>query len=56
MNEFKKNKIDARIIELESELEQLRSQIPAHSMKPEMLLRMEDLEDELKQLRLKKNE
>ena len=40
-----------RIKELETELSQLKSQLPAHSPKPEMLLRIEYLEDELEKLR-----
>jgi hypothetical protein len=42
---------DLRIQELERELSQLRAQLPAHSVKPEMLMRIEELEDELEQLK-----
>lgn len=42
-----------RIKELETELNQLQIQLPAHSIKPEMVMRMEELEDELEQLRQK---
>lgn len=44
-----------RIIELEREISQLRSQLPAHSVKPEMLMKLEDLEDELRSLKACKN-
>jgi hypothetical protein len=40
-----------RILKLESELAQLRSQLPAHSVKPEMIIRIEELEEELENLR-----
>ena len=42
---------DTRIQELEQELSQLKSQLPAHSVKPEMLMRIEELEEELEQLK-----
>lgn len=41
---------EARIKELITELEQLKAQLPAHSPKPEMLIRIEELEDELDRL------
>jgi hypothetical protein len=47
--------IKRRIQDIEEELEQLRSAIPAHSLKPEMLMRIEELEDELDELRKKEN-
>jgi hypothetical protein len=43
-----------RIEEIERELAQLRSQLPAHSVKPEMIIKIEELEEELE--RLKKEE
>jgi len=47
------SKIRERIKDLEAELIQLNKQIPAHSMKPEMIMRMEELEEELEQLKKK---
>lgn len=47
---------EQRIKELEEQLEQLKSQLPAHSPKPEMLLQIEELEEELEMLRVGKNE
>jgi hypothetical protein len=46
-------KKERRIKELESELAQLKEQMPAHSVKPTMLMRMEELEEELEQLKEK---
>jgi hypothetical protein len=43
--------LNKRIIELENEIAQLKSQLPAHSLKPEMLVRIEELEDELERLK-----
>lgn len=39
-----------RIAEIEQELAQLRASLPAHSLKPSMLARIEELEDELTRL------
>jgi hypothetical protein len=50
MNEDKISKIN----EIERKLAQLRSQLPAHSVKPEMIIKIEKLEEELE--RLKKEE
>jgi hypothetical protein len=44
---------EQRMIELEQLIKDLRAQLPAHSVKPEMLMRIEDLEDELDQLKNK---
>ena len=44
--------IKGRIKELEKQLKQLKSQLPAHSPKPEMLMRIEELEEELERLKL----
>lgn len=45
-----KNK--AKLIEeLELELTQLRSQLPAHTPKPEMLIKIEELEEEINRLK-----
>jgi hypothetical protein len=42
---------EARINKLEQELAQLKSQLPAHSIKPEMIIRIEELEDEIELLK-----
>jgi hypothetical protein len=39
-----------RIAEIERELAELRASLPAHSIKPAMLLRIEALEEELASL------
>ena len=51
------DQIRERIKELEKELKQLRSQFPKHSIKPTMIMQMDDLEDELEILykKLKEN-
>jgi hypothetical protein len=40
-----------RILELEKLITELKSQLPAHSVKPEMLMRIEELEKELEILK-----
>ena len=35
------------IEEIEAELEDLRGRLPAHSVRPHMMIRLEELEDEL---------
>jgi hypothetical protein len=47
------NKADkaARIVELERELAELRAATPAHSMSPSHLMRIEELEDALREAR-----
>ncbi|MCL5959125.1 MAG: histidine kinase [Chloroflexi bacterium] len=40
-----------RVAELEKEIEDLRRRLPAHSLPPTMLQRLEDLEDELDEAR-----
>ena len=42
---------ETRIVELERELAQLKSQLPAHSVKPEMIIKIEELEEELEKLK-----
>jgi hypothetical protein len=42
---------EARIKELVAELEQLKAQLPAHSPKPEMLIRIEEIEEEIDKLK-----
>ncbi len=43
-----------RIAELEAQIAELKARWPAHSLQPWMLQQLEDLEDELEQLRLKR--
>jgi hypothetical protein len=42
---------EQRIKELERGLSQLTAQLPAHSIKPEMLMRIEEMEEELEKLK-----
>ena len=41
----------ARIQELERQIAQLKAQLPAHSIKPEMIMKIEELEEELEKLK-----
>ena len=45
--------IEDIISELEAKIETLKSQLPAHSPKPEMLMKIEELEEELEMLKHK---
>lgn len=40
-----------RIIELERRIEDLKNRLPAHSVKPQMIRELEDLEEELENLK-----
>ncbi len=42
---------EKRINELELEIADLKNRMPAHSVKPIMIMRLEELEDELKRLK-----
>jgi len=42
---------EKRINELEQEISDLKSRMPAHSVKAIMIMRLEELEDELKRLK-----
>lgn len=42
---------EERIKELKNTLSELRSQLPAHSIKPEMIMKIEELEEELERLK-----
>ena len=42
---------EKRINELEQEIADLKSRMPAHSVKPIMIMRLEELEDELRRLK-----
>ncbi len=46
---------ERRISELEKLITELKSQLPAHSPKPEMLMKIEELEEELEELKASKN-
>ncbi len=39
-----------RLADLRQELETLKASLPAHSLKPSMLIRIEELEDEIEAL------
>lgn len=40
-----------KIKEIEEEIADLRSRLPAHSVKPNMITRLEELEEELERLK-----
>ena len=41
----------ARIAQFERQISDLKARLPRHSVRPQMLLELEDLEEELRQLR-----
>lgn len=45
------SELEARIAALERELAELKGQMPKHSPRPSLYLRIEDLEDEIARLR-----
>lgn len=48
--------IDERIRELTLRLDELRRNLPAHSVRPEMLIAIEETEEEIEDLREKQRE
>jgi hypothetical protein len=50
------DEIDTRIRELTLRLEELRLNLPAHSVKPEMLIAIERIEEEIELLRQRRRE
>jgi chromosome segregation ATPase len=50
------NTIDQRIRELTLRLEELRLNLPAHSVRPEMLMAIEETEEEIGDLRERRRE
>lgn len=50
------DEIDARMKELTLRLEELRLSLPAHSVKPEMLIAIERLEEEIEELKQRKRD
>lgn len=44
-------KIKSQIIELETEIKRLTDSLPAHSVPPSMLIRLEELEEKLESLK-----
>lgn len=48
--------IDQRIRELTLRLEELRLNLPAHSVRPEMLMTIEETEEEIEDLRERRRE
>lgn len=45
------NVLEQKIIEVESKIKETRKRFPYHSVQPYLIQEMEDLEDELKELR-----
>ena len=45
------NEREKRIQELEEQITDLKNRFPAHSIKPEMVKQLEELEDELERLK-----
>ncbi|MFQ6106299.1 MAG: histidine kinase [Thermoplasmata archaeon] len=50
------DEIEARIRDLTLKLEELRRSLPAHSVKPEMLMAIEGTEEEIEELRQRKQD
>lgn len=50
------DEIDERIRNLVLKLEELRASLPAHSVKPEMLMAIEETEEEIEDLRRRRRE
>lgn len=48
--------MDARIKELEEQIAELKNRFPAHSLKPALFAKLEELEEELAILRSKEQE
>jgi hypothetical protein len=48
------NEREKRIMELEEQIADLKKRLPAHSVKPAMISRLEELEEELERLKAKK--
>lgn len=46
-----RDKKEKRIKELEMAIADINSKMPAHSVKPELILQLEELEDELESLK-----
>jgi hypothetical protein len=45
--------LEKSIIELEARLKELKDQLPAHSITPAMMIRLDELEDQLAEARLR---
>lgn len=56
MDETQRNFQEQRLQELQRELDDLRARWPAHSVKPAMLNQLEDLEEEIENLKELLNE
>lgn len=56
MDETQRNFQEKRLQELQRELDDLRARWPAHSVKPAMLNQLEDLEEEIENLKELLNE
>ncbi len=46
-----RTELEKSIAELETRLKELKAQLPAHSITPAMMLRLDDLEDQLAEAR-----
>jgi uncharacterized protein YceH (UPF0502 family) len=53
MDESQRNNYEQRLQELKKQLADLRKRWPAHSVKPEMVNQLEDLEEEVAHLQKK---
>lgn len=50
MDKSQRNKCEQRLQELKKQLDDLRKRWPAHSVKPEMVSQLDDLEEEVAHL------
>ncbi len=50
-----KKELDERIARLEEEIAALKARLPKHSTPPSMIVELEDLEDELAELRAQRD-
>ncbi|MBN1317360.1 MAG: hypothetical protein JXA42_17895 [Anaerolineales bacterium] len=46
-----KELVEKQIAEIEKQIDQLKASLPAHSTPPSMIIKLEDLEEELEHLR-----
>lgn len=47
-----RKELEKSIVELETRLKELKAQLPAHSIAPAMMIRLDELEDQLAEARL----
>jgi len=53
MEDDSKEGLEQRLVELEKELEERKGSIPIHSVRPHQLIEIEELEDEIEDLKRK---